>query len=251
MSTRRGDPGRWRPIHPGPIESWPVTGYDAALQLLDRQVVDVDGMLVGKVDDVELVEDADGTLVPTALMVGMAAFLPRLGDHSGDWLYRHWVRLAPAQAARARPGIIELGLVEDVTSEVHLSVERDGLLRPRLEAPDDRVVRRTLGQLLAMKVDLSTATAGHSTARVLDVRLSAAPGGRGAEVTGLIVGRGRPGSLLGYERSRERGPLAVAAVVRWIHRHSRLVALGPDVELDWTDRRVRVGSAAELTRLDD
>ena len=69
--------------------------YDAALHLLDRQLVDPDGRLVGKVDDVELAEGADGVLVPTGLMVGMAALLPRLGDRSGPWLYRHWVRLAP------------------------------------------------------------------------------------------------------------------------------------------------------------
>ena len=91
---------------------------------------------------------------------------------------------------------------------------------------------------------------GPGSRRVLDVRLTAAPGGRGAQVAALIVGYGRPGSWLGYERSRERGPRAVAAVVRWLHRHSRLVALGPDVELDWSARRVRVGPDADVRPLD-
>jgi hypothetical protein len=251
MGLRRGDPHRRRPVHPGPIHGWPDAGYDAALQLLDRQIVDVDGMAVGKVDDVELVEDADGVLVPTGLMVGMAALLPRLGDHSGPWLYRHWVRLAPAHAERRRPGVIDMGLVEDVTSEVHLSVERDGILHRRLEVPEEHPVRRTLGQLLSMEVDMSAAgTSRPGSRRVLDVRLRVAPGGRGAQVAALIVGYGRPGSWLGYERSRERGPRAVAAVVRWWHRHSRLVALGPAVELDWPARRVRVGPDADVRRLD-
>jgi hypothetical protein len=251
MSLRRGDPHRRRPVHPGPIHGWPDAGYDAALQLLDRQIVDVDGMAVGKVDDVELVEDADGVLVPTGLMVGMAALLPRLGDHSGPRLYRNWVRLAPAHAERRRPGVIDMGLVEDVTSEVHLSVERDGILHRRLEVPEEHPVRRTLGQLLSMEVDMSAAgTSRPGSRRVLDVRLRVAPGGRGAQVAALIVGYGRPGSWLGYERSRERGPRAVAAVVRWWHRHSRLVALGPAVELDWPARRVRVGPDADVRRLD-
>jgi hypothetical protein len=239
-----------RPVHPGPIDGWPDAGYDAALHLLDRQIVDVDGMLVGKVDDLELVEDVDGVLVPTGLLVGMAALLPRLGDRTGPWFFHRWVRLAPAHAERSRPGVVDLDLVEDVTSEVHLSVARDGLLHRRIEMPEDQPVRRTLGQLLAMKVDLpGDGTSGPSTARVLDVRLSAAPGGRGAQVAALVVGRGRPGSLLGYDRSRERGPWLVATVVRRLHRHSRLVELGDPVEIDWELRRVRVGADAGIEQL--
>ncbi len=251
MRTRRGDPARRRPVHAGPIEGWPEAGYDAALHLLDRQIVDVDGMAVGKVDDLELVEDADGALVPTGLLVGMAALLPRFGDRSGDWLHRRWIRLAPAHAERSRPGVVDLDLVEDVTSEVHLSVVRDGLLHRRLDGLEDQPRRHTLGQLLAMHVDLPGSGASRrSTARVLDVRLSAAPDGRGARVVGLIVGRGRPGSLLGYDRSRERGPWLVAAVVRRLHRHTRQVPLGPGVELDWDARRVRVGPGVAIEPLD-
>jgi hypothetical protein len=182
----------------------------------------------------------------------MAALLPRFGDRSGEWLQHRWIRLAPAHAERSHPGAVDLDLVEDVTSEVHLSVARDGLLHRRNQGPEDRPLRRTLGQLLAMRVDLpASGPSGPSTARVLDVRLSAAPGGRGAQVAALIVGRGRPGSLLGYERSRERGPWLVAAVVRRLHRHSRLVPLGPGVELDWDARRVRVGPGVGLEQLDD
>lgn len=241
-----------RPVHPGPIEGWPSAQYDAALQLLDRQIVDADGMLVGKVDDLELVEDADGRLVPTGLMVGMAALLPRFGDRFGDWIHHRWIQLAPAHAERSRSGVVDLALVEDVTSEVHLSVGRDGLLRRRPEAPLDRPLRRSLGQLLGMPVVETAPTGPVGTgltraARVLDVRLT--PAGGGAEVAALVVGRGRPGSLLGYERSRERGPWLVAAVVRHLHRHTRLVSLESDVELDWDDRQVRVGPDARVEPL--
>src|SRR5215210_5904753 len=98
----------YRPVHPGPIEGWPDADYDAVLHLLDRQIVDVDGMLVGKVDDVELVEDPDGALVPTGLLTGMAALLPRVGDRFGDWLYLRWLQLAPADGERSRPGAVDL-----------------------------------------------------------------------------------------------------------------------------------------------
>ena len=220
MSGRHENP---RPVHPGPIQGWPNADYDAVLNLLDRQIVDVDGMAVGKVDDLELVEDSSGALVPTGLLVGLAALLPRFGDRFGDWLYLRWLQLAPADGERTRPGAIDLDLVEDVTSEVHLSVERDGLLRRRTDPQPDRSARHTLGQLLAMEVDLVAADPiARRTERVLDARLSAAPGGRGAQVVSLVVGRGRPGSYLGYDRSSERGPRLVAAVARRLHRHSRL-----------------------------
>ena len=80
--------------------------------------------------------------------------------------------------------MVDIELVEDVTSEVDLSVELDGLLHRRLEVPEDQSVRRTLGQLLSMQVDLLavTGTSAPDTRRVLDVRLTAAPGGRGAQV---------------------------------------------------------------------
>jgi hypothetical protein len=246
MGTRRGDPTLRRPVHRGPIETWGKSSYDAALHLLDRQIVDVDGMAVGKVDDVELVAEPDGSLVPTGLMVGMAALLPRFGDRLGDRLFQRWVRLAPADAERSRPGLVEMELVEDVTSEVHLSVPRDGLLHVRDEGGTEPT-RRRLGDLLAMKVvlDAGAGLARGGRLRVLDVRLSAGehPTPR---VAALIIGHGRPGSLLGYERSSERGPWLVARLVRQLHRHSRLVDLGPDVELDWEARVVRIGPGAHF-----
>ncbi len=60
-----------------------LTGsLDAVLHLLDRQVVDVEGLLVCKVDDVELTELDDGVLGVTALLAGPAALTPRYGDEA-------------------------------------------------------------------------------------------------------------------------------------------------------------------------
>jgi hypothetical protein len=60
---------------------------DAALHLLDRQLVDVDGEPVGKVDDLELTEQADGPPFVSAILSGPGALGPRLGRW-GRWLGR-------------------------------------------------------------------------------------------------------------------------------------------------------------------
>jgi len=210
---------------------------DARLHLLDRQIVDVDGLLVGKVDDIELVEDPDGSLVPTALLVGAAVVLPRIST----WLYHRWVRLAPQDAARIRPGVVEMDLVDDIGSEVRLSAPRDGLVRRRADTPPGPI-RHKLSDLLAMTVELAAAEAGdrQRTMRVLDVRLAPRADARGVRVAALLVGHGRPGSYLGYERSPDRGPWLVSTVVRWLHRHSRIVELGPGVEIHWSVCLVRI-----------
>ena len=50
---------------------------DAVLHLLDRQVVDLDGLMVCKVDDVELTEYADGVLGSPGCWPAPAALVPR------------------------------------------------------------------------------------------------------------------------------------------------------------------------------
>ncbi|GAA4817202.1 hypothetical protein ACFQ0K_08715 [Nocardioides caeni] len=211
-------------------------GYDAALHLLDRQIVDADGLLVGKVDDVELTEDPDGALVPTGLLIGLAALLPRVSP----WLHHRWVRMAPQEARRTTPSAIDIDVVDEIASEIRLGVARDGLVRARADGPHEPV-RRTLRDLLEMDVLLPD-----RTLRVLDVRLSHRGADDRPRVAALLVGHGRPGTYLGYERSPERGPWLVATVIRWWHRGSRFVELGPGVELDWERRCVRVASDVPL-----
>ncbi|HWJ81061.1 MAG TPA: hypothetical protein VNS55_02390 [Nocardioides sp.] len=237
-----------RPPHPGPIESWPDAEYDAALHLLDRQIVAVDGRLVGKVDDVELTVDPDGSLVPTGLQVGAAALLPRFGGGLGSWLAERHEQIGCARADRTTPYVVDMALVDDVTSEVHVTQPREGLLRrrvPGLEEP----TRHTLGQLLEMTVRMPPEVEGPAEATVLDVRISARDGTQ--RVSALVVGHGRPGSLLGYERSRDQGPWLIAAIVRRIHRHTRIVELGPDVDLVWETGEVRVGPGTVVHQLPD
>lgn len=241
--------GDFRPVHRGPLDPWPEVGYDVALHLLDRQIVDVAGLLVGKVDDVELTEAPDGALVPTGLLVGAAAWLPRVGDRLGRWLATRHRQMRVADAERGTAAVVDLALVADVTSEVHLVAEREGLLRRRLP---DATTRHRVGDLLGMPVrGWAASPSWRAQPRVLDARLDADPGGAGTHrVAALVVGKGRPGSLLGYERRDAGGPWVVRSVVRWLHRDSRLVRLGDDVEIDWEEGEVRIGERGRIESLD-
>lgn len=59
---------------------------DVHLDLLDKQVVDSDGRMCGKVDDVELTSQGGGAVLVTALLVGPIALAPRFGGRMGTWL---------------------------------------------------------------------------------------------------------------------------------------------------------------------
>ena len=106
--------------------------YDAALQFLDRQIVDPEGRLVAKVDDVELQESPDGRLVVTALLTGPGALGPRLGGRVGDWVAAVWRRLH--RSPEPAPGRIAIADVVDIDSAIHIGRRRatlgvDGLER--------------------------------------------------------------------------------------------------------------------------
>src|SRR5690349_17014989 len=100
---------------------------DAVLHLLDRQVVDWNGRMVCKVDDVEFTEYADGVLVVTGLLAGPAALLPRL--HPA--LYARWLEFSPERTGRHIPGWIPLADVTELTSQITVHQERRGLVRPQ------------------------------------------------------------------------------------------------------------------------
>ena len=102
-------------------------GFD----LLDRQIVDRDGMPVGNVDDVELAVDGDGTMRIVALLVGQQAWGRRLGGVLGQTITGAAVRLQK----RRPPGPlrIPLDMVTEHAAAVKLSVTRDMLADPELE----------------------------------------------------------------------------------------------------------------------
>ena len=114
--------------------STPAPGrlVDAALQLLDRQLIDCDGSAAGKVDDLELAELADGSLVVVAVLTGPGALAPRLGGRLGSAWAAVVARLHPD--AEPEPARIPFGVVKDLSgSHVELSVPRHHLDGNRLE----------------------------------------------------------------------------------------------------------------------
>ena len=214
-----------------------LTGaLDAVLHLMDRQVVDVRGQMVCKVDDLELTVVADNDLYVTALLSGPAALVARFGDRRfGRLLRDFWRRLNLERTDREDPYRIDLRLVARLGSAVELSVPRDGVLTPQAERS------HRLDRLLQMKV---YDEAGRQLGRPLDVRLDADARhpDRRLRVVGLVVGRGRPGTYFGYDRRPDMGPWLVNRVVLRLHRHSVYVALEDVEELDWQTGVLRVRS---------
>jgi sporulation protein YlmC with PRC-barrel domain len=100
--------------------------------LLDRQIVDRDGQPVGKVDDVELTYDADGSLRVTALLLGQEVLGDRIGGLLGRCIAGTARRLS-GEGGRP-PQRIGMDLVAGITDAITLSVRRELLPDPPLEA---------------------------------------------------------------------------------------------------------------------
>jgi sporulation protein YlmC with PRC-barrel domain len=110
--------------------------------LLDRQIVDRDGLLVGKVDDVEL---SDGEpLRVVALLLGPGVLGQRMGGHLGRALARAARRLHPD--SHPTPVRIPYEQVVRRDTAVHLRIARGDLPRPALEGwLCDHVISRIPG----------------------------------------------------------------------------------------------------------
>src|SRR3954469_7703199 len=99
------------------------TAFDLRLRLLDRQVVDPDGAMICKVDDVELAPAEDGGYVVTALLAGPLARGPRLPGRLGRWtvaLARRW-----SDDREPQPRRIPFERVTELGSAVVLERDRD------------------------------------------------------------------------------------------------------------------------------
>jgi len=104
---------------------------EAGLHLLDRQLIDSDGRLAGKVDDLELeVPDGGGPPVVTAILAGPGALSRRIGGRPGAWLEAVANRLRGDR----RPARVPFGVVKRIGSAVDLSVAKAELETNRLEA---------------------------------------------------------------------------------------------------------------------
>jgi sporulation protein YlmC with PRC-barrel domain len=106
---------------------------EAGLQLLDRQLIDKDGRLAGKVDDLELeLPEGGGPPVVTAILSGPGALSRRVGGRLGAWLEAVANRLR--EGDDRHPARVSFGLVKRIGSAVDLSVAKAELETDRLEA---------------------------------------------------------------------------------------------------------------------
>jgi sporulation protein YlmC with PRC-barrel domain len=97
--------------------------YDLALHLLDRQVLDRDGKMVCKVDDLELELDETGRPYVTGILAGPGAVGARIGGQFGEWIVRAGKRLSTRDDADY-PARIDAGLISEIGSAVAIAVPR-------------------------------------------------------------------------------------------------------------------------------
>jgi hypothetical protein len=98
--------------------------------LLDRQIIDCDGLLVGKVDNVELSDDDPPRVV--ALLLGPVVLGQRMDGRLGRAIAGLARRLR--RDADPAPTRIPYEQVARLDTAVHLRIPRGDLPRPALEA---------------------------------------------------------------------------------------------------------------------
>lgn len=203
---------------------------DGALHLLDRQLLDRNGEMLGKADDIELADTAHGLTI-TAILTGPAALLDRFGGRVGTTLTHRYRSLRVPEPHRDVPWRIDFSQVDRLDSAIHLKVAREGVLRR------DRVEHR-LGRLTGMEVLVTGGPDPGRVGSVLDARFGPGPAGRPV-LDSLIVGNGRPGSLLGYDRRRAQGPWLVRQAVSRLHRNT-VLAQAAHAEILWERDQVHL-----------
>jgi sporulation protein YlmC with PRC-barrel domain len=105
---------------------------DAGLELLDRQMIDVDGRMAGNVDDLELTFSPDaGPPSVTAILSGPGALSRRIGGRIGNAIANVHTRLQESDIEG--PARVSFGAVSSVASDVRLAVSREDLEIYRFE----------------------------------------------------------------------------------------------------------------------
>jgi hypothetical protein len=116
----------------------------AALQLLDRQILDTDSMMAGKVDDLEFERPSDADPYVTSILSGPGALGPRLSGRLGRWFAGVHRRLHPDP--EPGPARISFGVVKRISNHVELTVRREDLENQELEVwVHDHVIARIPG----------------------------------------------------------------------------------------------------------
>lgn len=99
----------------------------AVLELLDRQLVDRDGRLVGKVDDIEFAVDDEPDALPrvTAVLAGLGALANNIGGDTGHALAAAERRLA--ERRDRQPSRVDIATVREIGSAIELDADGEDL----------------------------------------------------------------------------------------------------------------------------
>jgi sporulation protein YlmC with PRC-barrel domain len=145
------------------------------LHVLDRQLVSADGVLRGKVDDIEL-EREDGSLRTAAILSGHAAWPARLPA----LLRKPAARLLHGEVAR-----FEWDEIAEISAVVRLKLKQEEVGRRRAPLPTG------LGSRLACLLGAVVLRAdGSRRGRVQEVEVGGPSRGvRGPRITALVVDR--------------------------------------------------------------
>jgi len=100
--------------------------FDAGLELLDRQMIDINDRMAGNVDDLELTAPSEGGPPSvTAILAGPGALARRIGGRIGGTIASIHERLQ--ERGVEGPARISFGVVTSIGSDVRLSVSRKDL----------------------------------------------------------------------------------------------------------------------------
>jgi sporulation protein YlmC with PRC-barrel domain len=99
--------------------------FSAGLDLLDRQLVDPEGLMAGNVDDLELELREDGPPEVVSILAGPGALARRLAGHLGAWMASAHDLLKDPE--RRGPARISFGVVARIGSQVDLTIGREDL----------------------------------------------------------------------------------------------------------------------------
>ena len=118
---------------------------DAGLELLDRQMIDINERMAGNVDDLELTFPSDGgPPLVTAILAGPGALARRIGGRIGGTIASIHERLQ--ERGVEGPARISFGVVTSIGSDVRLSVSRKDLEVHRFERwARDTIIARIPG----------------------------------------------------------------------------------------------------------
>jgi sporulation protein YlmC with PRC-barrel domain len=261
----------------------PVDELGLVLRLLDHQVLGEDDEMLGKLEDLVL-ERRDGGVAVVGLVLGTGGWAPRQVGVIGHWVEAVWRRLDREEDPS--PTTLSLVHVRHLDSAVHVDeaaarfvasasdLERwlrrhliapipgsgvDGDddpdpqaggadLRAARTAPLDHPRRFRLSTVLRARVE---DTAGTDLGRVTEVHAAPRTGEDGTPELALVSvthGGHLVGNGLGYGDESHAGPVVLARLVRWWHRHEQVtrwadVLVLPDPRDPDGALRVRAGAS--------